>query len=117
VHGRGHDDTTVSADSPAWIQIPRVTVNKLSCAQLANLVQWKAPLPIQHTEQTMLNSFFGVRLYLSHPNPNPHPNPAAACPALCLLSQSLRSLSGPRRTRAPRALYLRAHLKTSRAKH
>jgi hypothetical protein len=61
VHGRGHDDTTVSADSPAWIQIPRVTVNKLSSAQLANLVQWKAPLPMRHTEQKMLNSFFGVR--------------------------------------------------------
>jgi hypothetical protein len=51
----------VSADCPAWIQIPRVTVNKLSSAQLANLVSWKAPLPIQHTQPEMLHMFFGVR--------------------------------------------------------
>lgn len=61
VYGKAHDDTTVSADSPSWFQLPGVTVNKLSAIQLGSLVQWKAPIPMKHTDGELLTNFFGVR--------------------------------------------------------
>jgi len=73
VQKKTRDGTIVSADTPAWFQIPGVTVNKLSQSQLTGLVQWKAPIPKKHTDQKLLNGFFGEEV-----------NPQPACvPAEC----------------------------------
>jgi hypothetical protein len=80
VQKKTRDGTIVSADTPAWFQIPGVTVNKLSQQQLQGLVQWKAPIPKNHTDPKLLDQFFGVNkrpldplLTPSSPSPHAHP--------------------------------------------
>eukprot|EP00241_Pyramimonas_parkeae_P018848 CAMPEP_0114289720 /NCGR_PEP_ID=MMETSP0059-20121206/7533_1 /TAXON_ID=36894 /ORGANISM="Pyramimonas parkeae, Strain CCMP726" /LENGTH=417 /DNA_ID=CAMNT_0001411029 /DNA_START=369 /DNA_END=1622 /DNA_ORIENTATION=+ len=39
------DDTTISGETPAWMQLPGVNVKNLNSVQLATLMAWNSPVP------------------------------------------------------------------------